>query len=73
MSPDLGNLLMVLLTLPAAVVILRRLGLAPAYAALLLLSLVIPLLGHMLLALYVACSRWPSLPAAAKPPARVKL
>lgn len=73
MSADLGNLLMVLLTLPAGVLILRRLGLNPAYAMLPVASLVIPLLGHTLLALYVATARWPSFTALPKPVKRVKL
>lgn len=73
LSPAQLDLLMIALTLWPAVVVLRRLGLKAYMAVLLAFSLVIPLLGHMLLALYVATARWPNFPALPKPAPRVKL
>ncbi len=67
------DLLFVALTLWPCVVLLRRLGLKVAMVGVLLFSLVIPLLGHMLLAVYMATQRWPNFPALPKPQPRVKL
>lgn len=64
---------MVAMTFWPSVIILRRLGLKPSMSGLLLLSLIIPLLGHMLLAVYAAMARWPNFPALPKPAPRVKL
>lgn len=73
MAPDQLDLLALALSVWPAVVILRRLGLPVKWAALLALSLVLPLLGHMALALFIACRRWPNFPAMARPARRVKL
>lgn len=67
------DFLVVLMTLPAAILLLRRLGLSPLYLALLPLSLVLPLLGHMLFAIALAIRPWPRLPALPKPPKREKM
>ncbi len=67
------DLLFVVLTLWPCVVLLRRLGLKVHMVAVLLFSLVIPLLGHMLLAVYMATQPWPHFPALPKPQPRVKL
>ncbi len=61
-DPELRDLLVVLLTLYPLARILRRLGLNPAVALLSLFSVVMPLLGHLLVALYAVSRRWPALP-----------
>ena len=69
-NPLFRDSLIVLLTLWPAVRILRRLGLNPFAAFLLLLSVIIPLLGHALLALCVVSSKWPALPPLPEKPKR---
>lgn len=56
------DLLVVLLTLYPLMRILRRLGLKSAFAFLALLSIIVPLLGHLLVAVYAVSQRWPTLP-----------
>jgi len=73
MHPFWLDLLYTALTVWPCVVLLRRLGLKAHMAGVLVLSLIIPLLGHMLLALYIATQRWPHYPAAPKAAPRVKL
>jgi len=71
-DPELRDALVVLVTLYPVVRILRRLGLNPAMAALLLFSLLIPLLGHFLVALYAVSRKWPALPVPPAPKRRVR-
>jgi predicted PurR-regulated permease PerM len=61
-SPFMHDVIFLLLTFWPALKILGRLGLPRTYAALLLLSLLLPLLGHMLLALVLAVRPWPHFP-----------
>lgn len=67
------DILLTLVAIWPVVLILKRLGLKPVMAGLLLFSFILPLLGHMLVAFYAACNRWPSFPSIVKPAPRVKL
>jgi hypothetical protein len=69
-DPQVRDALIVLLTLYPLARILKRLGLKPVYALLALASVIIPLLGHMLVAFYAVSQRWPALPAIIKKPRR---
>jgi hypothetical protein len=59
---EMIDLLVVLLTLYPLIRILKRLGLKPVFAFLAFFSIVVPLLGHMLVAIYAVSRRWPALP-----------
>lgn len=72
-SPFMSDVLFLLLTFWPALRVLERLGLPRLYAVLLPLSLLLPLLGHMLLALLLAVRHWPNFPPLPKPPARERL
>lgn len=72
-SPFMSDVVFLLLTFWPALRVLKRLGLPRLYAALLPLSLLLPLLGHMLLALLLAVRPWPNFPPLPKPPARERL
>ena len=72
-SPFMSDVLFLVLTFWPALRVLERLGLPRLYAALLPLSLLLPLLGHMLLALLLAVRPWPNFPPLPNPPARERL
>ena len=72
-DPQVRDLLIVLLTAYPIWRILGRLGLPRWPVVLSLLSVVIPLLGHMLVALYVVSRPWPKVPLPPKPAKRVRV
>lgn len=68
-----NDIIFVVLTFWPCVVLLRRLGLKVQLAGLLVLSLLLPLLGHMLLAVCIAIKPWPNFPPLPKRVKREKL
>lgn len=73
LSPFMHDVLFVGATFWPVLLILQRLGLPRLWGALLLLDLVLPLLGHFILAVLVAIRPWPNFPPLLKRAPRERL
>lgn len=72
-SPFMSDLLFLLLTFWPCLKVVRRLGLSARYCAVLPLSLLLPALGHVILAVLLAIKPWPAFPASPVKPKRERL
>jgi hypothetical protein len=72
MTPLQQDLFFVIITLLPMLWVLRRMGLSLLWAGLLLLSLLLPFMGHMVLACVLALKSWPKLPMPEKPKRRTE-
>jgi hypothetical protein len=70
MTPFQQDLFFLVVTALPMLWVLRRMGLPLWWAGLFLISLVLPFLGHMLLACVLALKSWPKLPMPEKPKRR---
>lgn len=73
LSPFMRDAVFLAVTFWPVLLILQRLGLPRLWAALLLLSLVLPLLGHFVVALLMATRPWPNFPPLLKRAPRERL
>lgn len=72
-DPQVRDLLIVLLTVYPIWRILGRLGLPRWPVVLSAFSILIPMLGHMLVSLYIVSRAWPKVPLPPKPAKRVRV